>query len=106
MPEQFKLNIEATKKFDPFRFNESWINYRRTSGALTVKCQGDRLYASGLKCLLRRADYNVVTKEGMSEGNYNGEFLKFLYHLGPNKFQGSVAIKNKFSGLIKKDEEN
>ena len=29
----FKLNIEATRKFEPFRFNESWVNYRRTSGA-------------------------------------------------------------------------
>ena len=37
--EQFQLNIEATSKFDLFQFNESWINYRRTSGVLAVKCQ-------------------------------------------------------------------
>ena len=34
----FKLNIETTWKFDPFRFNETWINYRRTSAALALNC--------------------------------------------------------------------
>jgi len=23
----FELNIETIKKFEPFRFNESWVNY-------------------------------------------------------------------------------
>lgn len=42
--EHFQLNIKASKQFEPFKFNESWINYKRTSGALTVKCQSDKLY--------------------------------------------------------------
>ena len=46
--ENLEPNIEATRKFEPFRFNESGINYRRTSGAFAVKCQGDGLFASGL----------------------------------------------------------
>jgi len=58
----FDQNIEATMKFEPFRFNESWINYRRTSGALEVKYQGDRLYAFGLKCLHRGTSWVIITR--------------------------------------------
>ena len=39
--EWFELNIEATRKFKPFRFNKSWINYRRTSTTFAFKYQGD-----------------------------------------------------------------
>ena len=63
--ENFELNIEATRKFEPFRFTESWINYRRTSGAFAVKCQGDRLYTSGLRTLYREANFIVITKENI-----------------------------------------
>lgn len=75
----FQLNIEITKKFDSIRFNESWINYRKTSGSIAVKCHGDRLYTSGLKCLLRTADYAIITKEEMQEDDYDDELLKFLF---------------------------
>jgi len=61
--ENFKFNIEATRKFEPFRFNESWINYRRTSGAFAVKCQGDRLYTSGLLRLYRESNCIIITKK-------------------------------------------
>jgi len=44
--DNFEPNIKATCEFELFRFNESWINYRRTSGAFAVKCQGDRVYTS------------------------------------------------------------
>ena len=71
--EHFELNIKATKKFKPFRFNESWINCRRTSTTFTVKCQGDRLYAFGLRCLYRGASDIIVIEEGMQEGKYDDE---------------------------------
>ena len=77
--EHFQLNIDAFKKFDLIRFNEWSINYRRTIGALAVECQIDRLYASGLKSVLRGADYILITKEGMKEGTYDDELLKFLF---------------------------
>ena len=57
--ERFKLNIEAIRKFKSFRSNESWINYRRTSGAFTVKCQGDQLYSSGLRSLHKGVNYFI-----------------------------------------------
>ena len=41
----------------------------------------------------------------MTKGNYGDELLKFLYQLEPNNFQGSVDGKNKFSELVKEDEE-
>jgi len=46
---RFGFNIKDIRKFEPFKFNESWINYRRTSGAFVVQCQGNRFYSSGLK---------------------------------------------------------
>ena len=103
--EHFQLNIDAPKKFDPFRFSGSWINYRRASGAVAVKCQGDRIYASGLKSILRGFDYIVITKEGMKEGIYDDELLKFLFQLEPENFQGSSVVRNKFLELVKKEEE-
>jgi len=63
--ENFELNIEATRKFEPFRFNESWINYRRASGAFAVKCQSDRLYASGLQSLYSGSNFVIITKENI-----------------------------------------
>ena len=100
--ENFQLNIEASKKFDQIHFNESWINYRRTSGAIRVKCHGDRLYASGLKCLLWGTDFVLITKEGMHGGKYNDELLKFLIQMEPKNFQGSTAVRSKFTELLKK----
>ena len=61
--ENFELNIEATRKFEPFRFNESGINYRRTSGAFAVKCQGDGLFASGLRTLCSGSNFIILTKK-------------------------------------------
>jgi len=61
--ENFELNIEAMRKFEPFRFNESWVNYRKTSGAFAVKCQGDRLYASGLQSLYSGPNFIILTKK-------------------------------------------
>ena len=93
-------------KFEPFRFNESWINYRRISGAFAVKHQGDRLYASRLKCLYRGTSYIIVTKERMMEGIYDDELLEFLFRLEPENFQGYTTIKNKFAKLVTTEEEN
>ena len=84
--EHFQLNIEATKNFESFRFNELWISYRRTSRALAVKCQGNCLCGSRLKCLLRKANYILTTKEGMQEGNYDDELLEFLFRLELENF--------------------
>lgn len=103
--ENFELNIEATRKFEPFRFNESWINYRRTSGAFAVKCQGDRLYASGLRSLYRGANFIILTKENIQEGVYDDDFLKFLFQLEPGNFKGTPAVVKKFAELIQKEED-
>jgi len=65
LSENFELNIKATHKFERFRLNESWINYRRTSGAFVVKCQGDRLYTLGLQSLYRGSNFIIITKEDM-----------------------------------------
>ena len=93
------------KKFDFIQFNESWINYRRSSGTISVKYHGDRLYATGLKCLLRTNNYAIVTKERMQEDHYDGELLKFLFQFEPKNIQGSLIVRNKFSELLKKEEE-
>ena len=81
------------------------MNYTRSSGALAVKCHGDRLYASGLKCLLRRSDYIIVTKEGMQEGNYDDELLSYLLQLEHENFQRSTSVRRKFAELYNKEEE-
>ena len=103
--ENFELNIEATKKFEPFRFNESWMNYRRTSGAFAVKCQGDRLYTSGLRTLYREANFIVITKENIQPEIFDDDLLKFLFQLEPGNFKGSPAVVKKFAELIQKEED-
>ena len=49
----FELNIEVARKFEPFRFNKSWIKYRRTNGAFAGKCQGDRLYTMNYEVCIK-----------------------------------------------------
>ena len=41
----------------------------------------------------------------MQEDYYDDELLKFLFQLEPNNFQGSQYVWNKFSELLKKEEE-
>ena len=41
----------------------------------------------------------------MQEGHYDDELLKFLFQLEPENFQGSPVVRNKFSELLKKEEE-
>jgi len=103
--ENFELNIEATRKFEPFRFNESWINYRKTSGVFAVKCQGDRLYASGLRSIYRGPNFIILNKENIQEGVYDDDLLKFLFHLKPGNFIGTLAVMKKFDELIQKEED-
>ena len=91
--EQFELNIEAIKKFEPFRFNESWVNCRRASGIFIFKCQGDRLYSSKFRSLHRGVNYIILTKEGMKEGIYNDKLLKFLLTLELENFEGSTVFR-------------
>jgi len=103
--ENFELNIEVTRKFESFRFNESWINYRRTSGAFAVKCQGDRLYTSGLRSLYREDNFIVITKENIQAEVFDDDLLKFLFQLEPGNFKGSPAVVKKFAELIQKEED-
>jgi len=103
--EQFELNIEAIKKFEPFRFNESWVNCRRASGIFIFKCQGDRLYSSKFRSLHRGVNYIILTKEGMKEGIYYDELLKLLLSLKLENFQGSTTVETKFAKLFHRDEE-
>ena len=72
----FELNFEATRKFEHFWFNESWI---RISGAFVIKCQGDTLYTSGLQSLYKGSNLIIITKEDMQEAVYDDDFLKFLF---------------------------
>ena len=58
--------------------NNQTVNKKNQEYILLVKCQGDRLYVCGLKSVLRRADYILVSKEGMKEGTCDDELLKFL----------------------------
>jgi len=102
--ENFELNIEATRKFEPFRFNESWINYRRTSGVFVVKCQGDWLYTSGLGSIYKGPNFIILTKENIQEEVYDHDFLKFLFHLEPGNFRGTPAVDKKFAELIQKED--
>ena len=97
--ENFEINIEATRKFEHFLFNESWINYRRTSGAVVVKCQGGRLYISGLQSMYRGPNFIIITKEDI-QGIYNDEFLKFLFQLELDNFKGTPAVEKKCVKLI------
>jgi len=72
---------------------------------MAVKCHGNRLFTTGLRCLLRADNYAIITKEGMQEDYYDDELLKFLFQLEPENFQGSPIVRNKFSNLLKKEEE-
>jgi len=103
--ENFELNIEATRKFETFMFNESWINYRRISGAFAVKRQGDRLYASGVRSLYSGSNFVILTKENIQEGIYDDDFLKFLFQLEPINFKGMPTVVKKFDKLIQKEED-
>ena len=88
--QNFELNIEATRKFEPFQFNESWINYRKTSGAFAVKCQGDRLYALGLRRLYSGSNIIIITKENIQVEVFDDDLLKFLFQLKPSNFKGCL----------------
>ena len=55
--------------------------------------------------MLRVANYILITKVGMKKGTYDDELLKFLFSLEPENFQGSSAVKSKFSKLVRKEEE-
>jgi len=103
--ENFKLNIKAARKFEPFRFNESWLNYRRTSGTFGVKCQGDRLYASGIRSLYSGSNFIIITKENIQAEVYDDDLLKFLFQLEPGNFKGTPVVAKKFSELIQKEED-
>ena len=103
--ENFELNIEATRKFEPFRFNESYINYRRTSGAFAVKSQGDRFYTSRLRSLYGEPNFIIISKEDMQEGVRNNDFLKFSFQLEPGNFKETPVVLTKFAELIRKEEE-
>ena len=72
---------------------------------MIVKCHGDRLFTTGLRCLLRTVNYAIITKEGMQEGYYDDRLLKFLFQLEPENFQRSPAVRNKFAKLLKKEKE-
>ena len=41
----------------------------------------------------------------MQEGHYSDELLNLLFYLEWENFQGSPAVRNKFSELLKKEEE-
>ena len=103
--EHFELNIEATKKFELFKFNESWIN-RRTTRAFAVKCEGYQLHASRLRCLYWGTSYTILTKEEMLEGNYDDELLKFVFRIEPENFQDLQLSITNLLNLSKKKEKN
>ena len=70
-----------------------------------MKCQGDKTCASELKSVLRGVDYILIAKEGMKEGTYDDEILKFLFQLERENFQGSPAGRSIFFELVNTEEE-
>ena len=58
------IAAEKNKHYKIPHFGKGWINYKRSTGALAIKCQSERLMTKGAKTLCSDKNLILVTTEG------------------------------------------
>jgi len=96
-----KASIQAEKRrnFKIPIFDKSWMNYKRSTGALAIKCQSKRLMNKEATTLYDEDNFIVFTTEGAAHVSIDDNLFDFSYELEPNYFHGSLAMWTKFAEL-------
>jgi len=99
------IAAEKNKHYKTLHFDKGWINYRRSTGALAIKCQSKRLMNKGARSLYSDKNLILVTTEGAENMSVDEQLFGFSYALEPKKFLGSPAVGTKFAELYKTKQE-
>lgn len=99
------IAAEKNKHYKLSNFDISWINYKRSTEALAIKCQSERLMTKGARTLYSNDNLILVTTHGAENVSVDGQFFNFSYLLEPKKFPGSTAVGTKFTEVYKVEKE-
>jgi len=99
------IAAEKNKHYKTPHFDKGWINYRRSTGALAIKCQSERLMTKGARTLYSDKNLILVTTEGAGNISVDEQLFDFSYALEPKKFLGSPAVRTKFAELYKVEQD-
>ena len=99
------IQAEKQKHYKFPHFNQGWIYYRRSTGALAVKCQCERLMTKGARTLYSEDNLILVTTEAAESISVDEQLFEFSYSLEPKKFQGSPAVRTKFTDLYRIEQD-
>jgi len=77
---------EKNKHYKTLHFDKGWINYKRSTGALAIKCQSERLMNKGARTLYSDENLILVTSEGAENISIDQHFLILAMYWSPRNF--------------------
>ena len=80
-------------------FDKSWINYKRSTEALAIKCHSEKLMSKGARRLYNENNVILITTEGAAHISTDGNLFNFNNELEPKHFRGSLPFQTKFAEL-------
>ena len=75
------IQVGKNKYFKVPIFDKSWINYKRSSGALAIKCRSERLMSKEAKTLYYENNLILITTKGAEHVSINDNLFNFSYEL-------------------------
>ena len=102
-----KITIQTNKNkgFKTAAFDKSWTNYKRSTRALAIKCQSERIMSNGAGTLYYENNFILITTEGIAHVSIDDNLLDFSYDLEPKNFDGSPIVQAKFTELYQAEKE-
>jgi len=100
------LTIQA-KKSRNFKipiFDKSWINYKRSTRTLVIKCQSERLMNKGARTQYYQENLIIITTERAAYVSIDDNLFDFSYELESKNFCGSLTIGIKYAELYQAEK--
>ena len=84
-----KITIQADKNkyFKVPTFDKAWINYKRSTRALAIKCRSERLMSKEVGTLYYENNLILITTEGAKHVPIDDRIFEFSCELEPKNFR-------------------
>ena len=99
-----KTTIQA-KPFKTHTFDKSWVNYKRFTRALAIKCHSELLMSKGIRTLYYENNLILITTEGAEHVSIDDKLFDFSYEHEHKNLHGSPIVRTKFAELYQSEKE-
>lgn len=99
------IQVDKNKCFKVPACDNSWINCKRLTDTLAIKCHSEQLMSKGARTLYYENNFILITVEGPEYVSIDDNLFDFSYELELKNFHGIPSIWAKFAELYQSEKE-